>query len=66
MEIVYGRIFHSFGQSLELSNAAFQSLWVVLLMLLVAAFGKHPATAATNWSTKILVRARRLKPAPTM
>jgi len=66
MEIVYGRIFHGFGQSLDLSHAAFQSLWVVLLMLLVATFGKVPATAATNWSTKILVRARRLKPAPTM
>jgi uncharacterized membrane protein len=57
MEIVYGRIFHSFGQSLDLSSAAFQVMWVVLLMILVAAFGKVPATAA--------IRARRLKPVPT-
>ena len=58
MEIVYGRIFHSFGQSLDLHYAAFQLVWLVSLMILVAAFGKLSAAAAT--------RALRLKPAPTM
>jgi uncharacterized membrane protein len=36
IEIVYGRFFHAYGQSLEISTAAMQVLWVVPLMLLVA------------------------------
>jgi len=36
IEIVYGRLFHAYGQSLEIFNAAMQVLWVVPLMLLVA------------------------------
>ena len=66
MEIVYGRVFHGFGQSLDLSNAPFQVLWVVLLMVLVARLVRVRATTPTYWSTKIRVLARRLKPAPTM
>jgi len=36
MEIVYGRIFHDLGQSLELSKAALQLLWLVPFMILAA------------------------------
>jgi len=36
IEIVYGRLFHGFGQSLELSAAAMQLIWLVPLMLVMA------------------------------
>ncbi len=43
IEVVYGRAFHDFGRSLELSNAAMQLVWVVPLMVLVACQGRIQA-----------------------
>ena len=40
MEVVYGRVFHELGQSLELPRAAMQLLWLVPLMVLIALHGK--------------------------
>jgi len=36
IEIVYGKVFRDFSQSLEISNAAMHVLWVVPLMVLMA------------------------------
>jgi fucose 4-O-acetylase-like acetyltransferase len=45
IEIIYGRLFHDFAQSLELSKAVLQLTWLVPLMLVVASaekWGRSP------------------------
>jgi len=51
MEVVYGRVFHNLGQSLELSVAALQLFWLVPLMLLVASHSRVRA-----WSVTVISR----------
>jgi len=47
MEVVYGRVLHSFGQSLDLSGAALQLIWLVPLMLLAASHARVRAWVST-------------------
>jgi uncharacterized membrane protein len=47
MEVVYGRVLHGLGQSLDLSVAALQLLWLVPLMLVVASHARVRAWLST-------------------
>jgi predicted acyltransferase len=57
IDLVYGRAFHGFGQSLQLSNAAMQLLWLIPLMLVLASFRQIRSLLSENR------RLRRLQPA---
>jgi predicted acyltransferase len=56
IEIVYGRPLHNFGQSLEISSAALQLLWLVPLMLLAASWGRVTEFLA---SSELVLECRR-------
>jgi uncharacterized membrane protein len=49
IEIVYGRPFHGLGQSLGLSDAAMQLVWIVPLMLIVASSRRIRETVSDFW-----------------
>jgi uncharacterized membrane protein len=52
MEIVYGRFFHHLNQSLEITNASMQLLWVVPLMILLASRRQIQMALAPMWGTR--------------
>jgi uncharacterized membrane protein len=52
IEIVYGRLFHGFGQSLELSAAVLQLVWLVPLMLVLASVRQIRAAIETRGKTR--------------
>lgn len=43
IEIVYGRIFYHYSRSLDMAGAARQLLWVIPVMLVIAAFWSKPS-----------------------
>jgi uncharacterized membrane protein len=49
IEIVYGRLFHSLGQSLDLANAVMQLVWLLPLMLLVASTKRVREAVSDFW-----------------
>jgi uncharacterized membrane protein len=60
MEVVYGRVLHSLGRSLELSVAALQLLWLVPLMLLIASHTRVRAWLAAVVAVYDRPRSRNL------
>src|SRR5262245_4664144 len=58
IEIVYGRLFAGFGQSLTLSNAAMQLLWLAPLMLVLASAGRIRSAVSELASRMRLVGLR--------
>lgn len=58
IEIVYGRLFHGFGQSLELSVAAMQLVWLAPLMLGLA-YGSRAFSRRENKFAWFAQRDRR-------
>jgi fucose 4-O-acetylase-like acetyltransferase len=58
IEIVYGRLFRGFGQSLELSTAAMQLIWLLPLMLM-AASPRRIAQRATAFLPRVQLLLER-------
>ena len=61
IDIVYGRLFHGFGQSLDLFNAVLQLLWLVPLMILASCTRAIWTTVQLRLDTLAAVREAPLQ-----